>query len=358
MQQTLGCWSGGIVGADRPRHALGRILDDELQLPAGRGFVGVPPPPAQRSGAGAELVERERPVVERVEHGRDQPQRPEAPGRAPRGAGRGRRRSRLPTPARPPPRRRQRCPARVRQAEGAERAGGVARRRPTTSARPFDVVVHGSTSWRRASSTASSSTCSGAAAGRATGAEAGRAAPGAGNSPPSSSYVARQYVGLPGRQPVRQVERIGQRGRGRRGRRPRRAAPARGRRTRRGDRVPARGASSAHVWCWATTSVSGPIVKRPDPSSSTPGRPRRRGASRARRYSASVAAGHSWRPVPTAWRASSRSRRSRGPVAGRAAVVDEPHEPVEVGAVDQPGEDVVGIGRGRRSRASQTSGQG
>ena len=105
---------------------------------------------------------------------------------------------------------------------------------------------------------------------------------------------------------------------------------------------------------------AGRCVKRPEPSSSTPAA-HGAGASSASRYSASVAAGHSWRPVPTAWRARVAQPAQAGPVAGRAAVVDEPHEPVEVGAVDQPVELVVGRraapcvtraarGSGRRSR--------
>ncbi len=112
------------------------------------------------------------------------------------------------------------------------------------------------------------------------------------------------------------------------------------------------GASSAHVWSWATTSVSGPIVNRPDPSSSTPAA-QSAGASSASRYSASVAAGHSCRPVPTAWRARSRSRRNRGQSRLGAHVVDEPDEAVEVGTVDQPVEQLVVV-VGRR----HTSGQG
>ena len=59
---------------------------------------------------------------------------------------------------------------------------------------------------------------------------------------------------------------------------------------------------SPHEWCCAATSVSGPIVKRPDsPSlSSSTAATYSGSASSARRYSASVAAGHSCRPVSTA----------------------------------------------------------
>ena len=103
------------------------------------------------------------------------------------------------------------------------------------------------------------------------------------------------------------------------------------------------GASSAHVWCWAATSVSGPIVNRPTVRRSRRApRPRTRGgASRARRYSASVAAGQSCRPVSTAWRARSRSRSSPAQSRVDAAVVDHPHQTVEVAAVDQRVEVVV-----------------
>ena len=76
-------------------------------------------------------------------------------------------------------------------------------------------------------------------------------------------------------------------------------APARGRRTPPGARDRGTGRPPIHAWCWAITSVSGPIVNRPEPSSSTPAA-HSGGASNASRYSASVAAGHSWRPVPTA----------------------------------------------------------
>ena len=50
--------------------------------------------------------------------------------------------------------------------------------------------------------------------------------------------------------------------------------------------------SAAHVWCWAMTSVSGPIVNNPA-SSAIIGAAHSGGATRARRYSARVAAGHS-----------------------------------------------------------------
>ena len=95
------------------------------------------------------------------------------------------------------------------------------------------------------------------------------------------------------------------------------------------------GASSAHVWSTATTSDSGPIVNRPASPSSTVAA-HSGGASSASRYSASVAAGHSWRPVSRVAAAQrSRSLQQPGPVVARAAGVDEPHETVEVDGVDQ-----------------------
>ena len=121
-------------------------------------------------------------------------------------------------------------------------------------------------------------------------------------------------------------------------------------------------ARSANVWCTATTSVSGPIVNRPLSSSSTCAA-HSAGAHSARRYSASVAAGHSWRPVVTAARARSRRRSRPGPVAGRRLGVDQPHQAVEIGAVDQLVERrVVELGRAGSTRRSprqlHTSGHG
>src|SRR5215218_4692801 len=71
----------------------------------------------------------------------------------------------------------------------ARNAPGASPSTVTTSARPFDDVVHGSTSWRTASSTASSSTRDGAVGGRAT-SMSGPGGGGAGNAPPSSPYSA------------------------------------------------------------------------------------------------------------------------------------------------------------------------
>ena len=127
--------SRGVAGADRPGEPVGRLLDGELQLPAGRRLVGVPPAPAQLAGEGAELVERQRPVVERVAERGDQPQRAEpAGGRAapaavgaaarpgPRqpGDGLGRRRGR---PAAPPSRRARAAPPRRRPRRRRPRRG-------------------------------------------------------------------------------------------------------------------------------------------------------------------------------------------------------------------------------------------
>ncbi len=74
------------------------------------------------------------------------------------------------------------------------------------------------------------------------------------------------------------------------------------------------GDSSAQVWVEAATSLSGPRANHPKPSLSTlaahwPG------ARRARRYWASEATGHSWRPVAAAARQASTtvSRPSQSP---------------------------------------------
>src|SRR4051812_6727932 len=59
------------------------------------------------------------------------------------------------------------------------------------------------------------------------------------------------------------------------------------------------GRNSSNWWCWATTSVNGPIVNLPLSSSRTSAA-HSAGAHNASRYSANVATGHSWRPVATA----------------------------------------------------------
>ena len=118
------------------------------------------------------------------------------------------------------------------------------------------------------------------------------------------------------------------------------------------------GASSDHVWCWAITSVSGPIVNRPASLVEHAGRPLGRGEQGQpvlgqRRRGPQLTAG-----ADGVAGTRSRRREQSGPVACARAVVDEAHEPVEVGAVDQFVESVVGalvvvtIGRG------QTSGHG
>ena len=76
------------------------------------------------------------------------------------------------------------------------------------------------------------------------------------------------------------------------------------------------GASSAHVCVLAATSGSGPSAKRPAPSANTPAA-HCPGASSARRYSASDAAGHSCFPRSSAHR--QRSRSSTSPSQSRVA---------------------------------------
>ena len=293
----------------------------------------------RRSAASAPSSSSEqRPVVDDVEQrGERATARRTGPPPHP-DADRGRRRWRRPTPAsrrrrpssaarpgpsaarapaaRPARRPRRRRPRRGRSTTSstARRAGARRARRPRR--RPSPAL--GRPGRRRPA----------ARAGRAPGTRRGRR----GTSPGGSSAPTR---------------RAGTAGRGRRAgppssrrRSPRRAAPARGRRRPPGARARGSGASSAHVWCWATTSVSGPIVKRPEPSSRTPAA-HAAGASSARRYSASVAAGHSCRPVPSGVPGGVAQPAQASPVASGAAVVDEADQPVEVGAVDQRVEDVV-----------------
>ena len=93
-------------------------------------------------------------------------------------------------------------------------------------------------------------------------------------------------------------------------------------------------------------------MKRPDPSSSTPA------AQRTRREECQPVLGERRRRPqltagPDGVAGTVAEAPQAGPIAPGTAVVDEAHEPVEVGAVDQPVEGVVVV----RIR-HQTSGHG
>ena len=89
------------------------------------------------------------------------------------------------------------------------------------------------------------------------------------------------------------------------------------------------------MWVDAATSLSGPRANQPASSVSTAAA-HWPGARRARRYSASDATGHSWRPVDAAARHARAvaTRPSQSRPVGEA--VDEAHELVGVVAADQP----------------------
>ena len=203
-----------------------------------------------------------------------------------------------------------------------------------TSARPLDDAVHVSTSWRTASSTASSSRRS-----------TGRARPCdlASNDDRGRRGRVRRHrrrctwrAGTPA--PTARADRAGRtRSAGRRRRTARwarRAGRARERRRRPRESAAAVGRSSAHVWCWAITSVSGPIVNSPASVGDHRRRPLRRGDEGEavlgeRGGRPQLPAGGHGGAAPVA------DRPQAVPVACRGAVVDEPHEGVEIGALDQ-----------------------
>ncbi len=193
------------------------------------------------------------------------------------------------------------------------RAAFVAHERSIRGERiPVDDVIHGSTSSRTARWTSGSSSRSASPGVSISFHRSGRS--GRGNSAPWSVYVASGYVGSHGRA----VTGISSTGGNVAASSSEMSSPrnahscatnaARGPRRRCGSR-------SAQRWCCAATSVSGPIVKRPDmPSLSSRTVPTYSpGASSASRNSASVAAGQSCRPVSTARRDRSRTRSRPAP---------------------------------------------
>ena len=115
-----------------------------------------------------------------------------------------------------------------------------------------------------------------------------------------------------------------------------------------GSSAAAAGRSSAHEWCWAITSVSGPIVNRPA-SSAIIGAAHSGGATRARRYSASVAAGHSCRPG---------GHGGAAPVAGQPQAGPVPSAVRSSTRRTRPSRSARWISASRRFVAAHTSGQG
>ena len=320
-------WHPAPTGTQSERHdasraliaqaALGGVVDRQLELPAGRRFVGVPPAPAQlarpprraRRGATGQSSSRS---ASAAEH----PQRAEAAGGraaapavgAAAGAGPGQPRQRLG--------RRQRRPA------GAGHARAPARPRPRRPRRRPR---------RRARST-SPSTARRAGARRARRRRRRAAAAASAGSATSASGPGRRVPGTRRRRRCsRPAGTSAPRRRSRTGARGRRGAPAvvvgsiRSPRSARSWATTAArgpgsssGASSAHVWCWATTSVSGPIVNRPRSLVEHAGRPLGRGQQRQpvlgqRRRRPQLAAGPDG--VPGVGRAAG----AAGPVARRGS---------------------------------------